>query len=89
MSCILASLRAAPFRGKHPIPEELKLDMDWFTKFATGSNGIVLLPPAPRKIWTIECDSSLRGWQGTLPHTLLRNALLAESAPQEPEYRAA
>ena len=57
----LAALRAAPFCGKHIIPEELRLDVTWFTSYAEASNGVVLLPPAAKKSWTIERDSSLRG----------------------------
>ena len=61
MSRILAALRAAPYAGKHLVPEEMKGDLRWFGEFARSSNGLVLIRPPPTKIWTIECDASLSG----------------------------
>ena len=60
MSRILAALWNAPYRGKHPVPLDLRLDIGWFNTFARRFNGIVLLPPADRDTWVIQCDSSLK-----------------------------
>ena len=61
MSRILAALRAAPFTGRHAVPDDLKLDIDWFRSFARSSNGCVLIHHQQRIPWLIECDSSLTG----------------------------
>ena len=61
ISRILAALRATPYTGRHVIPESLKADVQWFRRYAYASNGQILLPPAPRTTWTIECDASLTG----------------------------
>ena len=60
MSHILAALRGSPFRGNHVIPNELALDVGWFTSFDEVTNGIILLPPLDKATWVIECDSSLK-----------------------------
>ena len=61
MARILATLRDAPHVGKHLVPEDLLLDIQWFKNYARDANGIVLIPEAPRTTWVIECDSSLQG----------------------------
>ena len=61
MSRILAALRAAPFTGRHAIPDDLRHDIAWFRSFARSSNGYVLMHHQERIPWMIECDSSLTG----------------------------
>ena len=47
--------------GSHVFNSDLLLDLEWFPKFASTFNGIQLLPAAPRKMWVIECNSTLEG----------------------------
>ena len=61
MSRILLTLWDAPHVGKHLVPEDLLLDIQWFRRYARDANGIVQIPEAPRTTWVIECDSSLQG----------------------------
>ena len=59
MSRILSALRRAPYAGKHLVPDEMVLDINWFGQYARISNGLVLIPKQNRPAWVIECDSSL------------------------------
>ena len=61
MSRIFATLRDTPRQGQHNLPNGFKDDIRWFLGYAQSSNGIILLRTEPRKTWTIECDSSLKG----------------------------
>lgn len=56
---VLAALRQAPFIGQYKFNKDMYKDLEWFIKFAEKSNGIFLLPIGPRRIWEIECDSTL------------------------------
>ena len=57
---VLAANRASPPVGYHSFNKELLLDLEWFQKFTSSHNGIQLLPPAPRKEWLLECNSTLQ-----------------------------
>lgn len=61
MNRILAAIRAAPYRGRHPFPLEVLSDLEWFLRFAASFNRIVLLPKSKPADWLIECDSTLKG----------------------------
>ena len=61
MNRILYALRVTPYVGSHILPPELRKDVAWFITFAKSFNGIVLLPKTHRKVWQIECDSTLSG----------------------------
>ena len=49
------------FTGKQEVPDNLKVDIKWFLKFAERSNGQVLLQSQPILPWVIKCDSSMKG----------------------------
>ena len=59
MSRIFAALRDTAYVGKHNIPDGFRNDIKWFLEFATRSNGKVLIKGDERRIWLIECDSSV------------------------------
>ena len=48
MARIHTALRNTPFKGKHPVPDNLRADIRWFLEFAERSNGLVLLNSEPR-----------------------------------------
>lgn len=58
---ILATLKRAHTRGAAEVDPEMIKDVKWFISFATGWNGVVLLPPKATTTLVIECDSCLTG----------------------------
>ena len=68
---VLAAIRAAPPVGCHTFN---LLDLEWFQKFASTYNGVQLLPSAPRKDWTLECDSTLEVGGATSQLLIIRSS---------------